>query len=250
MRNFQGVLIKAGLGLLGLSCLAVLLTAATPAAPAAKAAAPITTVQPKVVPRGESIRIVGRNWPRRSVVVLGIGPPQSESFPIGRVRTDNRGRFVKRVTLRGTPGLYIVTSCPVRCRAAQRTRVRIVAAAGGATTLLHSDLPRAGYRERPASVGFTAETTPPGFRAVRLFGLKWRGWGDGQATARGRARVCKAGDCRTSPARVVATRRVRYESQEWFYARLQIRVERVSAARQRLSICSFPPLCGGPLTPP
>lgn len=249
MRLFRGRLAGAGSILFGLACLAVVMA---PSAGAALPAFPVTSVRPEVVPRGEAIRIVGRDWPKRSYVSLRIGLPESESFAIGRVRTNGKGRFVKRVRLRGSPGLYIITTCPARCRAPQRTPVRIVGAGGGATTLLHSDLPRSTYRERPGSVGYTAYTnSAAGFESLRLHGLKWRKWGAGQAVAQARARVCTSAGCQTSPARIVAGRRVRYESQEWFYARLAIRLDRdAGLSQRRFSLCTLPPICGGLPTPP
>lgn len=226
---------------------------ASPAPAAAKQVAPKILVDPQVVPRGESAAIRGNGWNPGSRLRLSIGLPRSEAYPIGTVAVDGRGRFVKRVKMRGLPDLYVVLACPTRsCPAPVRTTVRIVARTAGAPTLLHSDLPRSRYLERPRKVGYRGPATAgTGVNSIQLLRLSWRDWGQGRAKASGRARVCSDAGCRSVPARILATRRVRYESKQWFYARLAVRLRADAGLdRRRLALCTLPATCGGQPGPP
>jgi hypothetical protein len=221
--------------------------------PTGRAAAAKVTVTPDVVPRGERIAIRGRGWAPGSRVKLSIGLPESDSYPIATLRANARGRFVKRVRMRGLPGLYVVVACPPgRCARPARTGVRVVAADTGTRTLLHSDRPRSRYLERPRAVGYDSYTTAAAVSSVGLSRLAWRRWGKGRATATGRARVCaEGGGCRTVDARIAATRRVRYESAEWFYARVVVRLLADAGIEpRRLVLCTLPGICGGRPGPP
>lgn len=221
--------------------------------PTARAAAAKLTVSPSVVPRGERVAIRGRGWAPGSRVKLSIGLPESDAYPIATMRANRRGRFVKRVRMRGLPALYVVVACPVgRCPRPVRATVRVVRHTK-TRTLLHTDRPRSRYVERPRRVGYDDYATPAHVGAVTLSGLRWRRWGRGQAKAAGRARVCSAagGDCETVGARVVATRRVRYESAEWFYARVVVRLRAdAGLGTRRVVLCTLPALCGGKPGPP
>lgn len=222
------------------------------ASPTAGAAVAKLVVSPSVVPRGERVAIRGRGWSPGARVKLSIGLPESDSYPIATMRANRRGRFVKRVRMRGLPALYVVVACPVgRCPRPVRATVRVVKHTG-TRTLLHTDRPRSRYLERPGRVGYDDYATPAGVGAVALSRLDWRRWGRGRAKATGRARVCAAdGGCRTVGARIVATRRVRYESAEWFYARVIVRIGGDAAADgRRLVLCTLPALCGGKPGPP
>lgn len=229
-------------------------TEAQPSAgPQATAAATRVVVSPPVVTRGEQVAIRGSGWRARSRVRLMIGLPQSDAYPIATVRANARGRFVKRVRMRGLPGPYIVVACPVgACPRPARAAVRIVRAGTGGRTLLHSALPRSRYLAEPRFVGYRGDVAGRGIATLTLERLRWQRWAAGRAQATGRARVCAtAGGCRTVSARVLATRRVRYESREWFYARLVVRLGgEAGIDRRRLTLCTLPAICGGPPHPP
>ncbi len=242
---------------------AVLTAAAAPstlAAPATggeasarAAAAPVVTVVPSVVPRGKRVAIRGHGWTPGARVRLAIGPPQSDAEPFAVVRANRGGRFVKRITLRGPPQLWVVVACEGRgCRRVDRANVRVVKPAKqGQKTLLHSDRPRSRYRERPRTVGYEGFSIPGNVDSIDLFRLEWANWGGGKAIATGRARVCASGVCRTVGASATARRRVRYESREWFYSRvtLQLRAD-AGIGMRSVILCTLPALCGGPPGPP
>lgn len=243
--------------LLAAALLAVPAAAASPATErgpsASPAAAPAVAVVPNVVPRGERVAIRGRGWTPGGRVRLAIGPPQSDADPFAVVRANRRGRFVKRVVLRGPPQLWVVVACEGKgCRRVDRANVRVVKPAKRTQkTLLHSDRPRSRYLERPRGVGYEGFSIPGNVDSIDLFRLEWAGWGRGQAKAIGRARVCAGGTCKTVGASATARRRVRYESREWFYSRvtLQLRAD-AGIGTRRVILCTLPALCGGQPGPP
>jgi len=227
---------------------------ATGTGPSANAtAAAVVNVVPSVVPRGERIAIRGHGWTPGARVRLAIGPPQSDADPFAVVRANRKGRFVKRVKIGGPPQLWIVVACEGRgCRRVDRTTVRVVKPAKkGQQTLLHSDRPRSRYLERPRKVGYDGFSIPGNVDSIDLFRLKWSNWGGGKATATGRARVCANGACRTVGASATARKRVRYESREWFYSRVTLRLHAdAGIGMRRVILCTLPALCGGRPGPP
>jgi hypothetical protein len=227
---------------------------ATGGAPSPRAAAaPVITVVPSVVPRGERAAIRGHGWTPGKRVRLAIGPPQSDAEPFAVVRANRGGRFVKRVTLRGPPQLWVVVACQGKdCRRVDRTKVRVVKPAKkGQKTLLHSDRPRSRYLERPRKVGYEGFSIPGNVESIDLLGLEWASWGGGKAIATGRARVCVDGACKTVGASATARKRVRYESREWFYSRVTLRLRAdAGIGMRRVILCTLPALCGGQPGPP
>lgn len=85
-------------------------------------------VTPRAVPRGAFLTFTGSGWPARARVTLLVGPPASEADPVGSVRTDARGRFVRRIRIHpsATPGRYVALACRLACRVKARATFRIV----------------------------------------------------------------------------------------------------------------------------
>ncbi|NLT07688.1 MAG: hypothetical protein GXY03_15470 [Solirubrobacterales bacterium] len=217
------------------------------------AAAPVINVVPSVVPRGERVAIRGHGWTPGARVRLAIGPPESDADPFAVVRVNRRGRFVKRVTFRGPPALWIVVACEGRsCKRVDRAKVRVVKPAKkGQKTLLHTDRPQSRYLERPRRVGYEGFSIPGNVDSIDLLRLRWSSWGGGKATATGRARVCANGACKTVGASATARKRVRYESREWFYSRVTLRLRAdAGIGMRRVILCTLPALCGGRPGPP
>jgi len=85
-------------------------------------------VTPKTIPRGGFLTFTGAGWPARGQVTLRVGPPASEADPVGSVRADVRGRFLRRLRIprTATPGLYVALACRAGCRVKATATFRIV----------------------------------------------------------------------------------------------------------------------------
>lgn len=214
---------------------------------------PRVYVDPAVISKGERINIRGKNWKPRSKVRLAIGPPQSEAFPFGKAKVNKRGRFRKSVRMFGAPGLYVIVTCSSSsCRDAVRTRVRVVKGSPKKQkTLLHTEFPKPRYAKKPKSIGYEGSVANVFLETIEVRGLKWKRWGKGRSTSQGRATVCVGGGCKSSPVKVKATRRVRYESEEWFYSRVVVTFRKdVGIYAKKVMLCTLPGICGGKPGPP
>lgn len=85
-------------------------------------------VTPKTIPRGGVLTFRGAGWPARTRVTLLVGPPASEADPVGSVRTNARGRFLRRLRISrtATPGAYVALACRAGCRVKATATFRIV----------------------------------------------------------------------------------------------------------------------------
>jgi len=99
-------------------------------APIALGAITKLSVTPSRVVAGEATKAVGTGWPKHQTVTFRIGRPQTDVLEtIGRVRTDRRGRFSKRLRIPAdlAAGRWVVLACRKACRL-KRTRTITVLA--------------------------------------------------------------------------------------------------------------------------
>lgn len=108
-----------------LAPLTVLLLVA--AIPAPAAAAPKVSVSPKSVPRGGTLVVTGKGWPKNVRVQLLIGPPRSEADPVGFARTDGAGRFRRALTVGRAAGPAVLLGCRRECRDKASATFRVFA---------------------------------------------------------------------------------------------------------------------------
>lgn len=93
------------------------------------------SVAPKKLKQGEDLRFAGTGWPARAKVGLRIGVPRSESYKVGQVRTNRRGRFTKTIgPIRALPGKYVAMACipAAACKKKASDRFRVVRPRGHA----------------------------------------------------------------------------------------------------------------------
>jgi hypothetical protein len=89
---------------------------------------PRLTAEPTSVAPGETLRLVGRGFPRNARLALLAGPPDGEARRIGGAQTGRRGRFVAtiRIRERSDAGAWIAQACFDACRVKASVRFRIV----------------------------------------------------------------------------------------------------------------------------
>ena len=101
------------------------------AVPAAAFAAPSVSVSPKRVPRGGTLVVTGKGWPRNVRVQLLIGPPRSEADHVAWARTGGAGTFRRSITIgaRARTGPAVLLACRRECRDKASVTFRIFAPA-------------------------------------------------------------------------------------------------------------------------
>lgn len=95
------------------------------AAPAS--AARSVSVSPKSIPRGGTLVVTGRGWPKNVSVQLLIGPPRSEADPVGSARTDGSGRFRRALRVDRAAGPAVLLGCRRECRDKAAATFRVFA---------------------------------------------------------------------------------------------------------------------------
>lgn len=79
---------------------------------------PSVRVTPRTVDPGETLRVTGKGWPKRSKVALFIGVENGDADRVRTVRTSRRGGFRTRLRIsrEAEPGRYVILACQRGCR--------------------------------------------------------------------------------------------------------------------------------------
>lgn len=117
------------------------------------------------------------------------------------------------------------------------------AAPAYAETVIYTEVPRpSSFQSKPDVVGYGPPTTPG--LTIKVKELRWRGWGERKATAKGRGRVCAStGSCERPRVRVKAKGRYRTEGPTHIYSKIRFKFPRDYPHERELTLCIAGEVC-------